>query len=143
MGTWVDARWVCLCDIPAVDEEKISETLTVDLFMLANALFRMNCANVAIEAQTVPRKYSKKDKVPAIVWHDIKIKSVPKIVSISDGNYAHTELRSHWVRGHYADYTKGNGLFGNPKLKSVFWIPEFKRGSEEVGEVKQSYTLVK
>ena len=40
-----------------------------------------------------------------------------------------------WVRGHYADYRNGAGLFGNPKLRCVFWIPEHQRGNAELGDV--------
>jgi hypothetical protein len=53
----------------------------------------------------------------------------------------HREVRFHWVRGHYADYSKGAGLFGNPKLRAVFWIPEHRAGNGELGTVVASYKV--
>jgi hypothetical protein len=50
-------------------------------------------------------------------------------------------VRFHSVRGHYADYTKGTGLFGNPDLRQVFWIPEHRAGNEELGTVAASYKV--
>jgi len=50
-------------------------------------------------------------------------------------------LRFHNIRGHYADYRKGNGLFGNPKLKKLFWVPEHTAGDPELGTVVSSYKV--
>jgi hypothetical protein len=35
----------------------------------------------------------------------------------------------------------GAGLFGNPKLRCVFWIPEHQRGNAELGDVIPEYSL--
>lgn len=103
---------------------------------------RMNCANV----QLVPIKghRHRDDPVCSSVWHEIKVTSVPQLrrqhsTAAPDGEHHH--VRFHWVRGHYADYTKGAGLFGNPKLRAVFWIPEHRAGNEELGTVISSYRV--
>lgn len=110
------------------------------------ALGRMNCKNVElrpINEGKVPAHAPNK-LVPASVWHEIVVTSVPK--SISGGRDVlnpgkENEIRAHWIRGHYADYRKGAGLFGNPKLKGLFWIPEHRRGNEELGQVIPEYTI--
>ena len=114
-----------------------------------HTLARMNCANVKvlpIPGQGHYRGRHQRHRQPELssVWHEIVITSVPKLrkqqaQAAPDG--AHTEVRFHWVRGHYADYSKGAGLFGNPKLKAVFWIPEHRAGNEELGTVVPSYTI--
>jgi hypothetical protein len=51
------------------------------------------------------------------------------------------ELRFHKVRGHYADYTNGKGLFG--RLKVCIWIVEHTAGNPELGTVVSSYRVEK
>ncbi len=108
----------------------------------------MNCRNVELRkaaAQAVEPKRKKKREVtvPACVWHEIVVTSVPSIrvagkPSTGDSG---TKRRASWIRGHYADYRKGNGLFGNPKLRAIFWIPEYKKGDEELGLAVPEYRL--
>ncbi|HXS93203.1 MAG TPA: hypothetical protein VN736_01290 [Candidatus Limnocylindrales bacterium] len=107
---------------------------------------RINCHNVHLEPIGGVKKAKVKSNLDrGTVWHEIKIGPIPKIGKSADldgGTDEHSEKRFHWVRGHYADYSKGNGLFGNPKLKVVFWIPEHGRGNKEVGDVVSSYHIV-
>lgn len=87
------------------------------------ALSRMNCKNAKLrplnEGKFIP--HSPNPIVPASVWHEIVITSVPKIRSTGRNIFTEDEreIRAHWIRGHYADYRKGAGLFGNPKLKGL------------------------
>jgi hypothetical protein len=76
------------------------------------------------------------------VWHKIVITSVPEIRSTGSNCLGRDEntIRSHWVRGHYADYRK-TGLFGRPQSRGVYWIPEHKRGNEELGLVIPEYSF--
>ena len=111
-----------------------------------HAFARMNCANARLAPISGQQRHThRRDKpVPMSTWHTIQITSVPKIrthVTQVEPDGEHSELRFHWVRGHYADYTKGAGLFGNPKLRSVFWIPEHRAGKEELGTVVSSYAV--
>jgi len=105
---------------------------------------RMNCAN----ARLVPvsnghKNHRHHDQPPSSVWHVIQISTAPTIRRTGPAQPPDGEchVRFHWVRGHYADYSKGRGLFGNPKLCKVFWIPEHQAGDQELGEVVGSYTV--
>lgn len=116
-------------------------------FVAAQALARMNCRNVELRPITGGGKHRNLKAarpVPASVWNEIHITSVPKIHTTGRSAFpgeCDENKRAFWIRGHYADYRKGNGLFGNPKLKAVFWIPEQRRGNEELGQVIPEYTI--
>jgi len=105
---------------------------------------RLNCANVQLVPVSDGHKFHRHSDQPhASVWHVIQITAAPNIrhsVSAEAGE-EERHHRFHWVRGHYADYTKGRGLFGNPKLRKVFWIPEHQSGEEELGTVVSSYQV--
>lgn len=104
---------------------------------------RMNCDNVELRAipEGKARPHAPNKVVPATVWHEIVITSEPKIRYMGKGIFERdeSEIRAHWIRGHYADYRKGNGLFG--RIHGVFWIPEHRRGNEELGQVIPEYTI--
>lgn len=112
----------------------------------AHALSRMNCCNVELRAINEPKapRSHRCSVAPASVWHEIKITSTPKIrhTGCSVFHDDDSQKRAFWVRGHYADYSQGSGLFGNPKLRGLFWIPEHRRGNEELGQVIPEYTIV-
>jgi hypothetical protein len=105
----------------------------------------MNCRNVVLRSVSSPKaaRRHQRDLVPASVWHEIRITSVPQIRTTGHGVFGRDEskMRRFWVRGHYADYRVGAGLFGNPKLRCVFWIPEHQRGNSELGDVIPEYSL--
>lgn len=127
----------------AVTEE--IAVLTWNGALVAHSLARMNCRNVVLHAIASPKvsQRHQRDLVPATVWHEIRITNVPQIRTTGRGVLGRDEskMRRFWVRGHYADYRNGVGLFGNPKLRCVFWIPEHQRGNAELGDVIPEYTL--
>jgi hypothetical protein len=113
---------------------------------------RLNCRNVelVVDPSCLPKQKQKhchrRAQTNPTIWHDIRISSVPKLPARSansGGGADDVERRFHWVRGHFADYSKGNGLFGNPNLRCTFWMPEHHRGSADAGEVFSSYTIDK
>jgi hypothetical protein len=109
-----------------------------------HALMRMNCKNVELRPTVGPVLCAgaRKPIVPMSIWHEIVVGSIPKVQSREQAAMnaeGPIEIRCHWVRGHFADYTKGNGLFG--RIKGVFWIPEHERGSEELGRVIPEYMV--
>jgi hypothetical protein len=109
-----------------------------------HSIARMNCHNTELRPLNPPKKAARspRDLAPASVWHEIKITSVPKLRTATGGQGSTPEhRRAYWIRGHYADYRKGNGLFGNPNLKAIFWIPEHRRGDEELGQVIPEYHI--
>jgi hypothetical protein len=46
----------------------------------------------------------------------------------------------HMCRGHFSDHTE-KGLFGDPKLKGVYWVPSHAKGSRKKGVVEKDYKL--
>lgn len=74
-----------------------------------------------------------------------------KTIKISESTLKHYQLDTskvppnshsyplHLVRGHFADYRDGKGLFG--KYKDVFWIPDHVRGNAENGIVIKDYEV--
>jgi len=128
------------------DQERWIFNLQIVTCWVLHAFARMNCKNVELR----PIKEGKMNRhppnkvVPASVWHEIVIASVPKMRSTGQdifSDHEKSDIRAHWIRGHYADYRKGRGLFGNPKLKALFWIPEHRQGNEALGQVIPEYTL--
>ncbi len=109
------------------------------------ALARMNCKNVEIRQIAGQARVRRRlEVIKKSYWNEIVITSIPKIRDMKQPNPVDDEPiihRSHWVRGHYADYSKGKGLFGNPKLRGVFWIPEHKAGQKDLGQVVSTYRV--
>lgn len=59
--------------------------------------------------------------------------------SSEDSEHEPHDIPFHLVRGHLADYREGKGLFGNPNLRRVIWVPAHHRGDPEVGAVAKKY----
>lgn len=122
-------------------ETKIKKPPLVYICVAAHSFARFNCKNIELRPRPVgPKHAGQNSKLPSSVWHEIVVTSVPKFRTVPESRSGeHRDVRSHWVRGHYADYSKGNGLFG--RIKGVFWMPEHKRGDESLGTVRQSYAV--
>lgn len=114
---------------------------------LMHTFARLNCHNVRlVEAPngTKPKLRQQNEHPPFSVWHTIEVSQAPMIRTVGQTESSEEDVRHvrfHWVRGHYADYTKGVGLFGNPKLRTVFWITEHRAGKEELGTVVSDYAV--
>jgi hypothetical protein len=110
-----------------------------------HTMARMNCANVKlVPVREGAVKHHHRNDPPSSVWHEIQVADAPKMrrtaPALPSDNEGH-KVRFHWIRGHYADYTQGKGLFGNPNLRKLFWIPEHTAGDEELGTVAASYNV--
>lgn len=102
----------------------------------------LQCKNVSL-AETQPQhRNSKRQKDPLRVLHkELRVQVPPgsshkKSVSENDGQ---TGTAFHIRRGHFADYTKGRGLFG--KYHGKYWIPPTTVGDAEYGTVVKNYRL--
>lgn len=113
------------------------------------ALAHLHCHNVELALLPAPAPAVKNPKRPVprfSEWHEIRVK--PDAVRKLCREAGRTALdptgstKLSWVRGHYADYRNGPGLFGNPKLRVLLWVPEFQRGNAELGEIIPEYTTV-
>ena len=146
-GSGADATWTASDEVGEAIMQQKEWALTGlwSLFTALHSISRMNCCNVELRpikmGKSTPQHQFK--VIPATVWHEIKITSVPKIHSTGSSVFRRDEskMRAFWVRGHYADYSKGAGLFGNPNLRGVFWIPEHRRGNEQLGQIIPEYKI--
>jgi hypothetical protein len=106
----------------------------------------MNCKNVStVEYQPDPHlsaKYEKRYGQPLTTYKVLKVTPMRRRRADASGpdNDTPTLPKSlHIVRGHFADYREGNGLFG--KYNDIFWVDAHVRGSEERGVVVKDYEV--
>lgn len=103
---------------------------------------RLNCHNVELKPVSGQGKREGWNKTPASVWHEIVVKPSPLTRRMRRDNPAEAEqhaVRLHKVRGHFADYRKGAGLFG--KYKVLIWVDEHEAGDADLGTVVGSYRI--
>jgi hypothetical protein len=113
-------------------------------YWVLHTFARMNCHNVKlVPAQSGAPRRQKKGRPPCSVWHEIAVTSLAQLRREQKGEIApdgeKRDIRFHKVRGHFADYTKGKGLFG--KLKIRIWIEEHTAGDPELGTVVGRYKV--
>ena len=149
---WLDAkgcfiRSLRLCGERGETEEgrKINTAVfRLHTAFIVHTLARFNCANVqlkAVDGQQRNTRHAGNGAPRGTIWRTIVVRDLRNQRPPHKNKSAGVELRSHWVRGHYADYTAGAGLFGNASLRGVFWMPEHRRGNSDAGEVIADYRL--
>lgn len=120
------------------------KTLDLHLALTFHTFARLNCHNVKLVPRadsTAPHKNGK-PPIPYSYWHEIVVTDLAELRKEKNENAPageKRELRFHKVRGHFADYTGGKGLFGKYKVR--LWIEEHSRGNEELGTVVASYKI--
>ena len=123
----------------------VKEKFDLEFAWLLHSFARMNCHNVKLIPQTAGGPRIKKGKPhPAYsYWHEIVVTNLPELRRQQKGELApdgeKRELRFHKIRGHYADYTQGKGLFGKWKIR--IWVEEHSAGNRELGTVVGSYAV--
>jgi hypothetical protein len=113
-------------------------------YSVLHTFARMNCHNVKLVpmAAGAPKPSKKALHPPFSVWHEIVVTGLPELrreLGETAPEGEKREIRFHKIRGHYADYTKGKGLFGKYKVR--IWVEEHTAGSAERGTVTSSYTV--
>jgi hypothetical protein len=135
-----------------VDEQKRMELLreesyyieTIHIWILSFLRF-INLSNIVIEQESINSHdqefYRKRIKNNKTHYHILKVKkpSMSKKSNSLPLENKESFIPLHQVRGHLADYTKGNGLFGKYKIR--VWIPEHWRGDLEYGKVIKDYEI--
>jgi hypothetical protein len=122
---------------PEVPESLIENCVV----LVTQSMARMHCQNVTIR----PRGPTIAGSTPPVnvyrgnVWHDIVVAPAKFATENATSSSEHRTLRHHRVRGHYADYRNGAGLFG--RIKGLFWVSDHTRGDKAVGEVKATYSI--
>jgi hypothetical protein len=121
------------------------QSLCLGEYWTLHAFARMNCHNVKLVPMTAgrPRIKPGHPRPPYSVWHEIVVTSLPQLRRAqaqpvaADGEKR--EIRFHKIRGHYADYTHGKGLFGKWKVR--IWVDEYMAGNPELGTVVSDYIV--
>jgi hypothetical protein len=107
------------------------------------ALSFLHCKNVTVitgEPSRAFRRRAERENRPLVAFKTLDI--LPMRTILSKEGHSETEgLRHalHICRGHFADYTNGNGLFG--KYHGKFWIQDHVRGAKVEGIVSKDYKV--
>lgn len=132
----------------AVDQDTISAAV-IEVCYAFNFL---NCRNIEIADARVPRTVRRRFEREGVA-------PVSEIMVLPSGKYRRSDTDARPlggglpltpVRGHIVksgiDGRKHlfgrDGSDGRPAVEGAFWVPQHTRGSREVGEVEQSFTLV-
>jgi hypothetical protein len=128
-----------------VSKKRAAGPLAARQVWVLTALSRLNCRNVKlvpIKAGAPKIRAGKKAQRPYSVWHEIVVTASPLARRARTADPIEAEkhaVRLHKVRGHFADYRKGAGLFG--KYRILIWVDEHEAGEAELGTVASSYRL--
>lgn len=105
----------------------------------------LNTKNVTLHAHDYHAKQQKArtraGKPPFVRYHTLHVHP-PALTRTASGAASEsndTGKPLHQVRGHFADYRHGAGLFG--KYREVIWVPQHIRGCVANGLVKKNYVV--
>jgi len=121
--------------------DELHNMIRIALIVTNYAFMFCHIKNVTIEDIVPPVKVQKKRKKNnKFKGHTYKRLSIKLMGKYGRGE-THTlqKNRFHIFRGHFKDYTKGNGLFG--KYKGVYFWEMGTRGNKKLGTVTNSYDI--
>lgn len=114
--------------------EEERERMATVIPILVTSFSLLNCSNIEQERVNPPAKVQEKrrarGKLPLLAYHILKVRPVRNAKGESRLGTGQP-LAEHWVRGHFADYSQGSGMFGNPALKGRYWISPHLAGRAE------------
>jgi hypothetical protein len=102
----------------------------------------LNCKNVELSddvTSNIPRKKRKKNKKPKITFKTLTVYPITR-VSNKTNRGTGIQKATHITRGYQADHRK-HGLFGNPALKGIYWVPMHIRGNKKHGIIIKDYKV--
>jgi hypothetical protein len=122
------------------------EQFKSELLGSANTIFwsllLLMCNNVTtVESQPCYRNNKRQKDPSRVIYRELHVEVPPggsRSHSVSEGAGT-MGTAFHIRRGHFADYTKGKGLFG--KYHGKYWIPSTAVGDKDYGTVLKSYRL--
>jgi hypothetical protein len=126
------------------DKMYIHSTILNMVYPVFLTISFLHCKNVSLEQQTPPaplsKKFQKKYGRPLVRYHTLNIEPMRQVLK-HEGQSEQTGLKRalHLCRGHFKDYSKGNGLFG--KYKGLYWWDSNVRGSVSEGIVDKDYKV--
>jgi len=124
--------------------DALREAGTLACLPILRALALLNCKNVSTETTPFARgsknKRKRRGPLAKAVYHTLVLTLPGKAQTrIGAGTHSESERAFHMVRGHFADYRDGAGLFG--RVHGVFWVPAHARGSKDAGVVNKDYSI--
>lgn len=122
-----------------------ADTVSSNVAGICYAFNFLNCRNIEIGAPRWSRPERHRIERTGV--------QVSEIMVLPSGKYRRSDVDGRLVgggqpltpvRGHIikSGIDGRKCLFGNPNLVGAFWVPQHVRGSREVGEVEQRFTLV-
>jgi len=132
------------------DEAQTSayNTVTPYLHTAMLSISFMHCRNVALQDVKPPLKtvHNKAQKrrgekpYQPLPYKVLAIQPMKQIIKQTERQHGvGTAKAMHIVRGNFADYSEGRGLFG--KLHGTFWRPQHVRGGSERGVTTKDYSI--
>ena len=125
------------------DGVDVNHTSTQSQCVVQLAIFLklLSCSNVElVETHPSTRRENAKKDPTRVVYRELKINPPPFRQKRYQNNDDHGEgVAFHVRRGHFADYTQGNGLFGKYKIR--VWVPGHTVGDQDFGTVLKSYVV--
>lgn len=108
------------------------------------ALSFLHCKNVEMQKVNINEKLQlarlRRGRNPLVSYHLLHIHPMTRIIDeTAITNKTNKKMALHICRGHFKDYSKGDGLFG--KFKGLYWWDSFIRGSKESGLVLKDYKI--
>lgn len=130
----------------------LMQPIVINPVLMAISFMHVKNAQMIRQAPVVPvTKHAKrkaKKNPPTSRYYVLKIDAIEKGAGGGGGTGGHGgggggggggEPSLHIVRGHFADYSAGAGLFG--KYKGRYWVSSHLRGNPEVGVTEKDYTV--
>lgn len=127
-----------------VPDDAIRQTIFILVAVAGLGLSFVHCRNVEIIERIAPPKVQEKrrknGKRPLVRYHVLKINAIKKVLE-RDGQAATAGVKHalHVCRGHFKDYRKGKGLFG--QHGGMYWWHDHLRGHAEAGIVVKDYAV--
>jgi len=134
-------------DDDATDQQRAggAEAMAEALAFALLAFRFMHARGVEMRETVAPRherrRAEKEGKPAPVTYKTLEITGMTRTLA-TEGDIATNGIAKamHLCRGHFADYTKGSGLFGRYRVE-VF-VPDHVRGRKQRGVIVKDYTIV-
>lgn len=126
----------------AVEDTAVCMTCVATQYLLGYAIGLMGCKNITTPvASDGDRRANPGLPRSGVRYRILKVAPLARRrgSSMSDDAGEALPLALHGVRGHFADYRDGRGLFG--KHRGLYYINQHLRGKAEAGEVVKDYSV--
>jgi len=131
---WIDSPDM---EMAAHDAGSIIGIIVVDFLSVSF----MHCKNVEMIKSPALKKTKKRlQHSPRVRYYTLSINPMRKILDRNDSHESSgLKMALHICRGHFKDYSAGDGLFG--KYKGLYWWESQVRGNAKHGSVIKDYSI--